>query len=139
MGSESQRRVVPNLNDKPVPNQVDILRYSTIKAAELALLESDVRGDAERVRRLLAPDFAEIGASGRRWTAEEITGALSNEAPRAAPETSDWLFNELSADLVLVNYRLVTPERVTRRASIWQITDDGPTIRFHQGTVVHDA
>ncbi|MFK3677113.1 hypothetical protein ACI2IP_05245 [Microbacterium sp. NPDC090218] len=114
----------------------DAARYSAVVDAELALLSSDVRTDAGRVGALLAADFAEIGASGRRWLREDTIVALSKEDGGPAPETSDWLFNELAPDVVLVNYRIIAPGRESRRSSIWQLSGAGPVLRFHQGTVV---
>ncbi len=114
----------------------DADRYAVVVAAEIALLSSEVRTDADRVQALLAPDFAEIGASGRRWLRTETVVELSNEDSRAVPETADWLFNELSPGIVLVNYRLIAEGRESRRSSIWQLSDSGPVLRFHQGTVI---
>lgn len=114
----------------------DADKYAAVVDAERALLSSEVRSDAERVRALLAADFAEIGASGRRWLREETIVALSEEDGGPVPETSDWLFNELAPGLVLVNYRLVAPGRETRRSSLWQLSASGPALRFHQGTLV---
>lgn len=114
----------------------DAGRYSAVVDAELALLSSGVRIDADRVRALLAPDFAEIGASGRRWLLDDTVIELSNEPGRPAPETSEWLFNELSPGIVLVNYRILALGRESRRSSIWQLSSAGPVLRFHQGTIV---
>lgn len=116
----------------------DTDRYSAVMEAELSLLSPSVRADPERLRTLLAPDFAEIGASGRRWLLDDTVAELSDESHRTAPDTSEWLFNELSPDVVLVNYRVITPGRNSRRSSIWQLSTDGPVLRFHQGTAVRD-
>lgn len=113
----------------------DASQYATVRDAELALLTSDVRRDSARVRELLAPDFVEIGASGRRWLRDDVVTALGDEDRRDEPETSEWLFNELSPEMILVTYRVVTSERTSLRSSIWQLSDDGPVLRFHQGTI----
>ena len=71
-------------------------RFGAVKAAELALLDSNVRRDSEGVNALLHPDFAEIGRSGRRWTKSGIISALeAGEAPDA-PDTDEWLFDEVA-------------------------------------------
>ncbi len=111
-------------------------KYSLVFEAERALLSSVVRTDADQVRTLLAPDFVEIGASGRRWLVDETVAELSRESSRDTPDTSEWLFNELAPGLVLVTYRIATPGRESRRSSIWQIVEDAPVLRFHQGTIV---
>lgn len=114
----------------------DVETYAEVRAAELALLSTEVRRDVARLDSLLSPDFAEIGASGRRWSRDDTMSALADEDARAMPPTSDWLFNELSPGIVLVNYLIESPERPSRRSSLWQVTQDGPVLRFHQGTVV---
>lgn len=108
--------------------------YECVKAAELSLLSSAVRGDAAQLVQLLASDFAEVGRSGQRWTRAEIIEQLQSEEPRDAPSTSDWIFNRVSADLVLVQYRIHGGGGDSRHTSLWEIT--GPVLRFHQGTLV---
>lgn len=81
-------------------------RFNAVKAAELALLDSAVRRDPERVRELLHPDFVEIGRSGRRWTMNATIAALEAETSRIEPETDEWVFNEVSPSLILVTYRI---------------------------------
>lgn len=119
-----------------VDRRYDVRRFAAVKAAELSLLSSSVRNDADAVRAMLASDFVEIGSSGRRWTLNEIVAALSSETPREAPKTSEWDFHALSADVVLVVYRTTSPEGDSYRSSIWMLTGRGPVLRFHQGTPV---
>ncbi|WP_439900787.1 DUF4440 domain-containing protein [Streptomyces somaliensis] len=45
-------------------------------AGELRLLEPAVRTSREEAARLLDPEFTEVGASGRRWTREEMLAEL---------------------------------------------------------------
>lgn len=45
-------------------------------AGELRLLEPAVRTSQEEAARLLDPEFTEVGASGRRWTREEMLAEL---------------------------------------------------------------
>ncbi|SDZ32103.1 nuclear transport factor 2 family protein [Herbiconiux ginsengi] len=112
----------------------DASEYEAVQTAELALLSSAVRGDTERVASLLSADFAEIGRSGRRWTRSETVAALQNESPRDAPATSEWMFNRLSPEFVLVTYRVHGVDHDSRHSSLWEI--HGPRIRFHQGTII---
>ncbi len=102
--------------------------------AELALLSSPVRSDEGEVTGLLAGDFAEIGRSGRRWNRSELVEALRHEPARATPATSEWLFNRVADDLVLVTYRVRGADHDSRHSSLWQIP--GPVLRFHQGTII---
>jgi len=110
--------------------------YATLKAAEIALLSSDVRRDGQRLKAFLHPEFAEIGRSGRRWTYWDTIEALSEEDPREVPETAEWLFNEIAPSIVLVTYRIHTLERDSRHSSIWDLATGSPVLRFHQGTVI---
>lgn len=108
--------------------------YAAVKNAELALLSSGVRGDSSQIAALLSEDFAEIGRSGTRWTYADTVAALPDEAPRATPETSEWLFNRVGPGLVLVTYRIHGSPRDSRHSSLWEVPT--LTLRFHQGTFV---
>ncbi|AWB87366.1 DUF4440 domain-containing protein [Mycetocola zhujimingii] len=110
--------------------------YSAIRDAELALLSPAVRGDADRLRALLHPEFVEIGRSGRRWTREEILGALVNEESSETPPVDDWQFTDLADGLTLVTYLIRGDERDSRHSSLWDTSTGAPVMRFHQGTVV---
>ncbi|WP_170285671.1 DUF4440 domain-containing protein [Microbacterium rhizomatis] len=104
--------------------------------AEIALLRNETRRDPTGVDALLDTDFIEIGRSGRRWTRDEIVGALAAEQRREMPTTDEWLFNEIAPGLFLVTYRLDTHATSSRHSSIWDTKSGVPRIRFHQGTVI---
>ena len=131
---------------------------------ELLLLDPAVRADLGKVRALLHPDFVEFGASGRIWDAEAIAGSLAADpAPdQAAPDQGaihqgaidkgtidhravalravDLEPMSLSADIVLLTYRIDDPERPSLRCSVWVRADDGQwLLRFHQGTLVRST
>ncbi|MGD8195774.1 DUF4440 domain-containing protein [Herbiconiux sp. P18] len=108
--------------------------FEQVRDAELSLLTSAVRRDSDRVASLIAEDFVEIGLSGRRWTSADTIAALQGEEPRPQPQTSEWMFNRLSAELVLVTYRIHGAEHDSRHSSLWEIA--GPRLRFHQGTII---
>lgn len=111
-------------------------RFDAVKAAELALLDSEVRRDPDRVRDLLHPDFVEIGRSGRRWTMNATIAALEAETSRIEPETDEWLFSEVSPSLILVTYRITGGAASSRHASLWDVSGVAPVIRYHQGTPI---
>ncbi|MCR2783645.1 MULTISPECIES: DUF4440 domain-containing protein [unclassified Microbacterium] len=112
-------------------------RFQAIKDAELALLAGDTRRDDAKVERLLHPDFAEIGRSGRRWTREQIVAALAAERDHVTPHPDEWLFNEIAPNVVVITYLLRTESgQSSRHSSIWDTATGTPTLRFHQGTVV---
>jgi len=108
--------------------------YAPIKEAELALLSSAVREDQDALSAMISSDFAEIGRSGRRWIYNDIVPMMVDEEPRATPKTSEWQFNRVGPELILVTYRLHGPTGDSRHSSLWETP--GPVLRFHQGTHV---
>jgi hypothetical protein len=103
--------------------------------AEEALLTKSVRGDSARLSELLAPDFYEIGQSGRRWSREEtVTSLVADTEPERDAELNEREATLVSADTVLLSYRLQYGASTSRRSSLWRW--DGQSVRclFHQGT-----
>jgi hypothetical protein len=93
--------------------------------------------------RLMADDYWETGASGRRYSKQLILDEL--EKRFSVPhddvwETRDFQCRRLSEDTYLLTYTLLQDnERLTRRTTIWCRTADGWKIAYHQGTIVQDA
>ena len=93
--------------------------------------------------KLMAADYWETGASGRRYSRQFILDEL--EKRYAAPhtdvwETSDFECRRLAEETYLLTYTLLQDRvRLTRRATVWQSTPDGWKIVYHQGTIVQDA
>jgi hypothetical protein len=98
------------------------------------------RADFER---MTAEDFWETGASGRRYSREFVLDEL--ERRFAGPhndvwETRDFYCRKLGKDTYLLTYTLLQDnQRLTRRATIWERSNDGWKIVYHQGTIVQDA
>jgi hypothetical protein len=98
------------------------------------------RADFER---MMAEDFWETGASGRRYSREFVLDVL--ERRFATPqddawEARDFLCRKLADNLYLLTYTLLQDrKRLTRRATIWQKTPDGWQIVYHQGTIVQEV
>jgi hypothetical protein len=89
--------------------------------------------------RLVAPDFWETGATGRRYSRAFARQVLEQRPGRPDPAT--WLTDDhhlqrIGADTWLLSYRLRQPGRVTRRMTLWR--QDGARWQavYHQGTVV---
>jgi hypothetical protein len=88
-------------------------------------------------------DFWEVGASGRRYSREDVLTEL--ERRQQAQTTDVWEAagfhcRELAKDVYLLTYTLLQyNERLTRRSTIWQRTPQGWKIVFHQGTIVQDS
>lgn len=99
------------------------------------------RADFER---MTAPDFWEIGASGRRYSRELVLDTVEKRyAQGPYPdvwETADFYCRVLAPELFQVTYTLLQNQfRKTRRSTIWRRTAEGWQIVFHQGTIVEDA
>ena len=97
------------------------------------------RADFEK---MMAADFWEVGASGRRYSRDYVLSELQRRY--AGPyvdkwETRDFHCRRLAEDVYLLTYTLLQGERKTRRATIWQNTLSGWKIVFHQGTIVQDS
>lgn len=93
-----------------------------------------------KFEQLTAPDYWEVGASGRRYSRAFILDRLDQSPPVDAAEagwTSDGFgIRRLGDDTFLVTYTLRQGERVTRRATIWRASHAGWQILYHQGTIV---
>jgi hypothetical protein len=90
--------------------------------------------------RMMADDFWEFGASGRRYDRDFILEMLAKTPPMDATIagwlTSDFHCRRLAADTYLLTYTLDQGGRLTRRSTIWRSTTEGWQILFHQGTVI---
>lgn len=92
--------------------------------------------------RMVAPDFWEVGASGRRYSREFVLDEL--EKRHSLPVVEQWDADEfhcleLAADLYLLTYTLSMDDRKTRRSTIWKCDGGEWKIIYHQGTVVAES
>jgi len=93
----------------------------------------------EDFERMAAPEFWEVGASGRRFSREFVLSTLEGRYTNStedAWEVGDFHCLEIAAENYLVTYTLVQGTRVTRRSTIWRRTAEGWQSLYHQGTVV---
>lgn len=88
----------------------------------------------------MAPDYWEVGASGRRYSRDFILQQFNAAQPPLADslgwQTWDHAVRLLGPDTYLMTYVLRQGKRLTRRATIWQSNQDDWRILYHQGTVV---
>jgi hypothetical protein len=95
---------------------------------------------AEDFARMMAPDYWEVGASGRRYSRDFILETLARTPPVNAAIANWQLYDtqcrRLSETTYLLTYTLHQGERRTRRATIWQCTPTGWQILYHQGTII---
>ncbi|MGV9525801.1 nuclear transport factor 2 family protein [Streptomyces cellulosae] len=109
---------------------------------ELRLMDPAVRSFRSETLRLLDPEFVEVGASGRRYTYEEMVAELA-EHPGSAEggpvyEPSDIVGVLLAPGLVHLTYETCFEGRRARRSSLWRRRDEetGWRMYYHQGTPV---
>src|SRR5271166_5915091 len=92
---------------------------------------------------MMAPDFWEVGASGRRYSRGYVLEVLVRRASEGHVDdqlqATDFHCRKLGEDAYLLTYTLFQSERKTRRATIWQRAVSGWKIVFHQGTIVQDS
>lgn len=112
----------------------------TLTELEISLHDPQVRRSVERLGALLHPAFKEFGRSGAAFTREEILAHVGSEAQQPVIWAQDFALERLSDDLALLTYCSAhvredgALERHTNRASLWQFSDNGWKMRFHQGT-----
>jgi hypothetical protein len=89
---------------------------------------------------MMHADFWEVGASGRRYSREYVLTELERRHQHPHEdvwETSGFLCQRLAPNLYLFTYTLIQNKiRKTRRSTLWQQTEVGWKIVFHQGTIV---
>ncbi|MFD4371957.1 DUF4440 domain-containing protein [Streptomyces sp. NPDC058486] len=112
-------------------------------ARERALHDPTVRLSRPRVEQLFDPEFVEVGASGRRWTYEEMLAALPDlHGGEDGPPIKATAFagTVLAPGLVHLTYETVIGTRHARRSSLWR-RDPAGVLRlyYHQGTPVPEA
>jgi hypothetical protein len=90
--------------------------------------------------RVTAPEYWEVGASGRRYSRDFILRALEQNPPvdatSAGWQCSDFGLRRLGAETYLLTYTLRQADRLSRRATVWQSNSEGWRILYHQGTLV---
>jgi hypothetical protein len=87
--------------------------------------------------KIMAQDFWEITASGRRISREFVLDTLEKRYESATEdvwEIGDFFCQEIAPDNYLTTYTLFQGERITCRTTIWRRTNDGWKIVYHQGT-----
>lgn len=88
---------------------------------------------------MMAPEFWEIGASGRRYSKGFILDTLESRHSKPVTDAyvvTDLACQELSPNLYLVTYQLDQSGRLSQRSTIWRLNGDVWEIVFHQGTLV---
>ncbi|WP_189833283.1 nuclear transport factor 2 family protein [Streptomyces zaomyceticus] len=108
-------------------------------------MDPAVRVSRTLAAELLDPEFVEVGASGRRWTYEEMLAELPEMAgsdEEGSPYTPTALAGTLLAPgLVHLTYETLHDGHRARRSSLWRRDPAAPAgaglrLYYHQGTPV---
>src|SRR6187402_2775481 len=75
-----------------------------LRRLEEQLFDPVVRSSRQELEKLLAPDFREIGSSGRLFDFEDIVTALSVEEPLMSRTLHNLRLVMLAASIALVTY-----------------------------------
>lgn len=115
--------------------------FNLIKEKEISLHQHDVRSDIVQLKKLLHPEFIEIGYSGTVYDFDTIVEDLFKETkPQHSVIADDFEFRELSPSVILLMYKSARKEmdgQITRhamRSSVWVQEAGEWFMRFHQGT-----
>jgi hypothetical protein len=112
-----------------------------LRRLEEKLFDPAVRSSRQALEELLAPDFQEIGSSGRLFRFEDIVMALSTEEPVMSRTLHNLRIVMLATTVALITYgstRKTTDgvETKSLRSSVWRQENDGQwRMVFHQGTL----
>lgn len=113
-----------------------------LKRLEVSLHTIDVRSDKIRLSSLLHDEFVEFGRSGKVYSKRDVLEEFQDYSQPFDIVSRDFQFAELGENAVLVTYRSAhldsnrKEHRHSLRSSIWQKTESGWVMRFHQGTPV---
>lgn len=109
----------------------------TLRALETSLWHAETRFDLALMKQTFAPEFTEIGGSGRVWSREECLALETQEIACRLP-LPNFAARLLSADIAQVTYISVVTsdgiEAFAQRSSIWRRDGAGWRLVFHQGT-----
>ncbi len=115
-----------------------------LRELEERLFDPAVRASRQALEALLAPEFQEIGSSGRLFGCEEIIAALLSEEPVMSRTLHDLSLVMVEARVTLLTYRSTRTTMdgavvSSLRSSLWRQDDDGTwRMVFHQGTLASE-
>ena len=108
---------------------------------ERALHKYEVRTNLEEIKRLIHPDFIEVGKSGDTYYFKDmIESMVSEEPPEGYIHSQDFELIQLEASVQLLLYKTVwvsldgDKSSFAKRSSIWVFTGQSWQLKYHQGT-----
>jgi hypothetical protein len=117
--------------------------FQILRKLEVSLHQPELRSDRDQVDRLLHESFFEFGRSGQMYTKAEILEVLSAESSEEAIYSGDYSLTMIEDGVALLTYKSAQINahgelsRHTLRSSLWQYTEPGWQMRFHQGTATN--
>jgi hypothetical protein len=91
---------------------------------------------------MMADDFFEVGASGKKYPREFVLEALELRLRSPVKEelaVTDFACRRISKDVYLVTYQLEQAHnRLSRRSTLWQMSGGWKAL-YHQGTLISAA
>jgi hypothetical protein len=111
-----------------------------LRELEVETHQPQLRADRRRLARLLHPGFFEAGRSGTFYSRDSVLAEFTGHPPTCRVWSQDFRVEPLAEGLALLTYRSAhiaddgSLARHTLRASLWQSTEQGWQLRFHQGT-----
>jgi hypothetical protein len=117
--------------------------FQILRKQEVSLHQPELRSDRDQVDRLLHESFFEFGRSGQMYTKAEILEFLSAESSEEAIYSGDYSLTMVEDGVALLTYKSAQINtngelsRYTLRSSLWQYTEPGWQMRFHQGTATN--
>ena len=116
----------------------DLMQH--LRGLELTLQSLEVRRDRARLDELLHESFVEFGRSGRRYDKANTLEELPRDPATIVMWSQDFEVVELADGVALLTYRSASVDEdgalfcYSLRSSVWQRTERGWQMRFHQGT-----
>ncbi|WP_335871733.1 nuclear transport factor 2 family protein [Bacillus sp. 2205SS5-2] len=109
-----------------------------LRRLEEKLLQPEVRSSQLELQKLLAPNFFEIGSSGKvLYQNEPISKA---GIPTVDMSLSEFTIHPMSEEIVLATYKVynATKHQHTLRSSLWKKVQNQWKMVFHQGTIAQE-
>lgn len=122
-----------------VSDEVDDSGLGLVLELEQELQTKACRSNRARVRKLLAPDFIEVGASGRVWDRPSVLDLLASQTNDDEEIAVEQLTGRMLGEgFALVRWDSASQGRRARRTSLWRCTNGRWQLVHHQGTVLED-
>lgn len=119
--------------------------HEQLLAAEPLFHRLPAGSGRREIEALVAPEFVEIGASGREYTRDFVIDTVAQRyADGEDPDDEAWQLDnfrvqDVGGGVWLASYLLNFRGRSSRRTTLWKHTARGWCALHHQGTLLEDA